>query len=190
MNILDTLDIDPKVRAFAKSTGARFLSIEQAIIEMPLGYEAYILTRGAYNGLADVIVINNLEVLRGKVLGALGTVEEVILHELSHWSGHPNRLNRDSIKQNIIMESTQTPPLNMFLHNRRVCHEEATAQMGMYLLATSLGLDSYLYSQLTYDYLSRLTPYTPIDTNSAHNDALKIFEFFKEKVDNINQSNL
>ena len=77
-----------------------------------------------------------------------GWLDHYCLHEITHWTGHPDRLNRKAIA--IGMRHGQIPSAVLF------DTEEATAQLGMYKLSVKLGFDEAKAKIHLEEYLMQL----------------------------------
>lgn len=113
------------VQNLIDASGAMVLTYEEAfqIIKRDL---MALLSNGFYNQKIDFIAVNENPL-------DPRNFDLVLLHELTHWTGHPNRLSR----QVMIKCSQGIRPDLSEIHT-----EEATAQFGMYNLAIALGLDA------------------------------------------------
>lgn len=134
---------------------------------------------GSYMPNKDLILIN----VNG--ISSLDELNMVLLHELVHWSGAVNRLDRESIRV--------TTPGYMEDFNHESDHfaviretEEATAQIGMFLLARELRLPNLeFYFAMTHSYLSGL-PLADIREGEAN--AAKALQFIFESIQDVREA--
>lgn len=80
----------------------------------------------------DVIVMPRLQ-----SFNSAQDYDATLLHELVHWTGHPARLNRDSIK-------------NYSLNDASRAEEELVAEIGSVFLTAHLGLSGELVNHASY----------------------------------------
>lgn len=133
--------VDSRVLALVSSTGCPLLTYFDAITSGKVN-AAMLFTMGMaagyYDSQEDYIGLNERALESDRV-------NEVVLHELIHWTGHPSRLNRNTITSQL----HGMRPTSYDYHT-----EEATAQMGMFKLACLLGLDKELHLMLLNVYLT------------------------------------
>jgi antirestriction protein ArdC len=116
---------------------------------------------GFYDGTNDVIGLKDNQ----------KNADEVILHELIHFTGSKERLNRSWIVNNTL--ACQNLPHEEQTDEDRQT-EEATAQIGMLKLALVLGLNPARFTDCTHTYVSRLTK---ADLEKADRDSDKAVEY-------------
>ncbi len=116
-----------------------------------------------FNGVRSGMYITSME-SEYIVLSHGSTVDPnfVLLHEITHWSGHPHRLARRPFVMALLEYSTP--------NKAQLQYEEAVAQWGMYYLAIALGLDR---RAAWYDLVTYNSHYDPANIVGAEQDALK-----------------
>lgn len=113
---------------------------------------------GVYQHFADQIVINQKLALDRPEL-----VNGVILHELIHWTGRFNRLNRQTLKYPKTIKSLHT--------------EERLAQQGAQVMATLLGINNKELNAMTQNYILN-TPHADVEYVREHGRrALKYIDY-------------
>lgn len=100
---------------------------------------------GAYHPLKDVVAVVD------KTDGLHGDIDFVCLHELVHWTGHPERLGRPLIAKVYETRAKSWAPASL-IHT-----EEATAQLGAYKLAVIFGMDKMKAHWWYRNYVQSLT---------------------------------
>lgn len=129
--------LDPQVTELALLTEATII-LESEYYSMGYGIKIPNVHYGVYIVSLDIIVIAD------KTLNHKYKLNEVVLHELVHWSGHPKRLNRPFMKRFFA---------GQYNDGDIMASEECTAQYGAYKLMQHfamfpterlLGLTSYL----------------------------------------------
>lgn len=180
---LDALPLDPRVKEFARATGAKFITMEEAASLLPDLKTMLIMSasKGVYHALSDVIVINPNAHAKQLKYGHMSTLEESVLHELVHWSGHTSRMNRRSITMSVELEKAAQAgmPLDLTNFEKIRNEEEVTAQMGMHGLAYFLGLDMAIYDVLTAQYINQFRG-QDLNIERADDDARKAVRYFFE----------
>lgn len=96
---------------------------------------------GTFNGSTDKIFINTPLILENKY-----SIESVMLHELLHWTGNTNRLNRRFFE---VAEKSKVYP-NKIIE----AEEELVAQLGTLELAKIYNLDVDRYTRIFNHYSS------------------------------------
>jgi antirestriction protein ArdC len=133
---------------FVNSIGVNFVEYDNACIAADVPLFQRMCAAGFYDYQFDFIAINHASLLYMGV-----TVEEVTLHEMTHWTGHKTRLNRKSMYSHSIS-------------NREL--EECIAQYGMFKLACILKLDEAVYKRALDRYLVR---FPEVDLQDAEKQA-------------------
>lgn len=148
--------IDPKVLSVINAVGVPIISFGEMIayghadfgMIMNMGMAA-----GLYDSQRDLVAINENALLSVRC-------SEVFLHEIVHATGHPRRLARPSI----------VDQLRGVRHDRATYDtEEATAQLGMFKLAVEIGLDRNLHETLLLRYLPNF-PHANFDQAERESD--------------------
>lgn len=113
-----------KVTEFAQSLGIKVKTPYE--FECMTG-EIYPWTaNGLYSPPFDIIACNEFD-------------DFVLLHEIIHWSGHQSRADRFVVRK--LANSNRTDLIRSLISVEDLYNEEAIANMGMFMLATYLGLD-------------------------------------------------
>jgi len=133
--------LDPRVKNLIQSLNVTVVSYDDCRNDRLYGFDFHLFsfTAGMYCSVTDRILINQFPPPQFK------DINEVVLHELVHWTGLENRLNREPIWLRKIGSS------HLITADSHAT-EELTAQYGMYLLAKQLGLDQKTYLQKFNDY--------------------------------------
>lgn len=126
-----TLDqANPKVLSLFDSLGIKLLSYDQVPKSAKGSFNAK--WYAFYDCISDYVAFNPNP--KSKIVD----LDECLLHEIVHWSGHSKRLGRDAIVK------SENGKMNSLSHID-IATEETTAQIGMYLLAIQLGFDKKQY---------------------------------------------
>ena len=114
---------------------------------------------GAYQKVVDIIYIRDVQT-------SISTPNTTSLHELIHWTGHRERLERP----------------NMYMGNtiNHYATEEVTAQYGMHKLSKILGIDADKSDQFLERYIRNYLPFADVD--KAIHDADVAANYVLEKL--------
>lgn len=139
--------IEPKTYELAKHSGAKIMCLTEYpkhvnfIKALSMGR-----ANGFYDWEIDAVVISIPNCQRNGI-----DIDEAVLHELVHWTGHPKRLERNGIA--IHMRNAR---LGMFalqseeeqeMLRKVYATEEIIAETGMYIAAKELGLSKTEFLQ-------------------------------------------
>jgi antirestriction protein ArdC len=122
-------------------------------------------TAGFYDGSMDFIGLNDRKGFHNK------SADEIVLHELIHFTGTKERLNRKWIINNVLSLrdfSFEMPT------KKETQTEEATAQIGALKLALVLGLNPAKFTDNTFEYIKTLPE---ADLDKAERDSERAVEF-------------
>src|SRR5665213_2677616 len=123
-------DASPVVLDLIKDLGIKVFAYSQVPIEDSCFHYAMRDVCGYYNQMTDYIAFNEI------VSAEYACLNELLLHEIAHWTGHISRLARKAL-----INSQR----NILCTEKQIFEEEAIAQYGMYKLAIWLGLDKIEY---------------------------------------------
>ena len=112
---------------------------------------------GFYEPTCDIIFINPFALtLRTKELA------RVVLHELGHWTGHKNRLNRPTMDKN----------------SRRIGTEEVVAESCFFYLSKNFGIDQDWAMKQTANYVKLYSEWYPkLNSRMGYDEGLKASEY-------------
>ena len=116
-----------------------------------------------YNPESDVIVLPKPEKFTNH-----DAYEATLLHELTHWTGHKSRLNRDCMAN--------------YSNERDRAEEELTAEIGAFFLATYFNIQSDIENHASY-VNSWKKHLNEKDVMRATNRAAKAFHFMIERLE-------
>lgn len=164
-----TLDnVNPRVLRLVKNLNIRLLSFAECFVSgILIDPDICQNSNGFYECYHDFIAFNHTP------KPSIDDLNSCILHEIVHWSGHPTRLNREAVKAGSELLIHELEP--SVIHT-----EEVTAQLGMFKLATCLGLNNERYLEMTNRYIARYPLANYLDADMESTKALE-FIVNKEK---------
>lgn len=134
--------VEPRTYELAKHSGAKIMCLSEygKHVNFMKAF-AHKKTNGFYDWEIDAVVISVANCKKSGI-----DVDEAVLHELVHWTGHPKRLGRVGIAIHM-----NKPRLDIFSLNipteeeqaklrKTYATEEIIAETGMFIAAQELGL--------------------------------------------------
>lgn len=148
-------EADPNFEFKSIENAEKILANSEAIIEHKLGDRAY------YNPSLDKIVLPEKQQFKNEM-----GYYSVALHELGHWTGHKNRLNRN---------------LEGGFGSEQYAREELRAEIASYMLCKKLNIDFDPSEHLSYiNSWKKIINNNPNELYQATKDALKIVEYVSD----------
>lgn len=170
MALLYFLRIAPKVRTLLDRLGIKVYTYTEFCLQH--GPEIPHASDGFFDITLDKIAIRELSVSF--------KTDNIILHELVHWSGVKGRCDRKAI---VNAQDRLAKPIDILsgLEHLKIVtevrEEEAIAQIGMFILCERLGLDMEEAHDALARYLKALLAQGPIDMGYCESEAKRSVEW-------------